>query len=49
SGGAAVSWNVLLVGVRGVASVEGGALAEHEQGVLVHATSAEIVINLEAR
>ncbi|GLW64044.1 alpha-xylosidase [Actinomadura rubrobrunea] len=48
-GGAAVSWNVLLVGVRGVASVEGGALVEHEQGALVHATSAEIVINLEAR
>jgi alpha-D-xyloside xylohydrolase len=40
------AWNVLLVNAR-VAAVEGGEPADHPQGVLVNATSDELVITLE--
>ncbi|MEU6037641.1 alpha-xylosidase [Actinomadura sp. NPDC047616] len=49
TGGADVSWNVLLAGVRSVARVEGGTAAEHEQGTLVHAAGPQIAITLEDR
>ncbi|MGH3389351.1 MAG: TIM-barrel domain-containing protein, partial [Actinomadura sp.] len=42
--GVADDWNVLLVGVRSVGSVEGGTATEHEQGVLVQATQNTVLI-----
>ncbi|RZU76786.1 alpha-D-xyloside xylohydrolase [Micromonospora kangleipakensis] len=42
--GAATGWQVLLVHVRSVGSVEGGMATEHEQGVLVQAAEDTLVV-----
>lgn len=42
--GAPSDWSVLLVGARSVGSVEGGTPADHDQGVLVHASGRSITI-----
>ncbi|SEG64518.1 alpha-D-xyloside xylohydrolase [Thermomonospora echinospora] len=44
-----VSWQVLLVGVRDAVSVEGGAARPDEQGLLVEAREATLVIELGER